>query len=52
MVWKLIKFIVILAILAAIALLIYAYLGPIFMPADFDPPVRDMRVPVPLDLGS
>lgn len=49
MIWKLIKLIVIMAILAGIALLAYAYLGPIFMPADFDPPIQQMRVPVALD---
>lgn len=49
MLWKLIKLLVILAILGALALVAYAYIGPIFMPDDFDPPQVDIRLPVTLD---
>ncbi|MGZ9812460.1 hypothetical protein ACXN5S_18520 [Pseudoroseicyclus sp. H15] len=38
-----------LIILAAIALIVFAYLGPIFMPGDFDPPAQEMNMPV--DIG-
>ncbi|ADO42227.1 hypothetical protein [Ketogulonicigenium vulgare] len=48
MLWKLIKVIFILVVVAAIALIAYAYVGPLVMPDDFQPPAREMRVPVTL----
>lgn len=47
--WRLIKFLIILAILASVALVAYAYIGPIFFPADFAPPVVDINEPVVLE---
>ena len=46
--WRLIKFLVVLAILAAIAFIGFAYLGPIFMPDDFAAPVEQVIKPVTL----
>jgi hypothetical protein len=50
MLWRLIKFLFVLAALAAIGLIGFAYLGPIFLPQDFAAPVTDVTVPVELDL--
>ena len=47
--WRLIKFLAVLVILAAIAFVGYAYLGPIFMPADFAAPVEQVVKPVTLE---
>ncbi len=46
--WRLIKFLFVLLVLAAIAFVGYAYLGPIFMPNDFAAPVQEIVVPVTL----
>lgn len=46
--WRLIKFLFLLIVLAAIAFVAYAYLGPIFVPADFAPPVEEIIQPVTL----
>ena len=48
--WRLIKFLLILALLALIALVIYAYLGPLVLPGDFEPPLREVTEPVDLGL--
>jgi hypothetical protein len=48
--WRLVKFLLILAVLAGIALVVYAYLGPLVLPGDFEPPLREMTEPVDLDL--
>lgn len=48
--WRLIKVLLILAVLAAIALVAYAYVGPLVLPGDFEPPVREVTQPVDLDL--
>ncbi len=48
--WRLIKLLLILAILAGIALVAYAYIGPLVVPGNFEPPLRDMTQPVDLDL--
>ncbi|ARO14198.1 hypothetical protein BVG79_00846 [Ketogulonicigenium robustum] len=48
MLWKFIKVIIFLAVLAVIALIAYAYLGPLVTPADFQPPAREIRTPVTL----
>lgn len=45
---RVIKFLVYLAILAVLALVVYAYVGPYFG-ADFSPPQREFREPVTLD---
>lgn len=49
--WRLIKVLLILAVLAGIALVAYAYVGPWLFPADFEPPVREVTQPVDLDLN-
>jgi hypothetical protein len=49
--WRLIKFLLILAVLAAVALVIYAFVGPLLLPGDFEPPLEEMTQPVDLDLG-
>jgi len=46
--WRLIKFLFVLLVLALIAFVGYAYLGPVFMPADFAPPVEEITKPVTL----
>ncbi len=47
--WRLIKVVLILAILAGLGLVAYAYIGPIFFPADFAPPLVDINQPVVLE---
>lgn len=51
MLWRLIKLLLFLIILGAIGLVIYAYLGPIFFPADFAAPVAPVSLPVTLDVN-
>ncbi|PHQ82402.1 MAG: hypothetical protein COB65_09050 [Thalassobium sp.] len=48
--WRLIKFLLFLVVLAALALIAYAYVGPIFFPADFAAPVEEVTKPVTLDV--
>ncbi|MBB5721461.1 hypothetical protein FHS72_001073 [Loktanella ponticola] len=48
--WRLIKALVFLTALAAIGLIGYAYIGPIFFPGDFSPPRIQVTEPVTLDL--
>ena len=48
--WRLIKVLLVLAVLAGIALVAYAYVGPILLPGDFAAPVREVVEPVDLDL--
>jgi hypothetical protein len=48
--WRLIKFLLILALLALIALVIYAFVGPFVLPGDFEPPLREVSQPVDLGL--
>lgn len=50
MVWKLIKAVFFLVVLGAIGLVGYAYVGPIFMPGDFDPHQEEVRQPIRLDM--
>ena len=47
--WRLIKVLLVLVVLAALGLVAFAYLGPLVVPDDFAPPVREVVVPV--DLG-
>ena len=48
--WRLLKAILVLAILGAVALVAYAYLGPMVMPGDFAAPAREVVRPVDLGL--
>lgn len=50
--WRLIKLLLVLVVLAGIALVAYAYIGPLVLPGDFAPPLREVTQPVALDLGS
>ncbi|MEP2715427.1 hypothetical protein [Pseudophaeobacter sp.] len=45
---RLIKYLLIFAVLAALGLVAYAYLGPWFG-ADFSVPLQEQRIPVVLD---
>ena len=47
--WRIIKLLIFLTLLAAVALIAYAYVGPIFFPADFAPPTQDINLPVTLE---
>lgn len=46
--WRIIKWLIYLAILAALALIAYAYLGP-FFGADFSAPLQEIRIQVDLN---
>jgi hypothetical protein len=46
--WRIIKFLLFLAVLAGIAFVGYAYLGPIFFPTDFAAPSLEVTIPVTL----
>ncbi|MFQ1702191.1 hypothetical protein ACJ5NV_16515 [Loktanella agnita] len=47
--WRLIKAILILIVLAGLGLVAFAYVGPIFFPADFEAPLQEVTHPVTLD---
>lgn len=47
--WRLIKVIFFLAVLAGAALIAYAYVGPFFFEDDFAPPIRTVTEPVVLE---
>lgn len=47
--WRLIKVILFLTVLAAVGLVAYAYVGPVFFPADFAAPSQEVTTPVTLD---
>ena len=47
--WRVFKALIFLALLAALALIAYAYIGPILFPADFAPPREEIRLPVTLE---
>jgi hypothetical protein len=47
--WRLIKAVFYLVVLCAVALVAYAYLGPLFFPADFAAPAEEVTRPVTLD---
>lgn len=49
MLWRLIKLILVLAVLAGCGLVAYAYVGPIIFPADFAAPSAETRVPLTLE---
>ncbi len=48
--WRLIKALLFLSVLAALGFIAYAYVGPIVTPADFEPAQEDVVEPVTLDL--
>ena len=48
--WRLIKVLFVLAVLAGVAFVAFAYLGPLFMADDFAPALREVRAPVDLGL--
>ena len=48
--WRIIKFMLFLAVLAGIGFVGYAYIGPTFFPADFAAPSQEVTVPVTLPL--
>ncbi len=50
MLWRLIKLLLVLIILGSLALVVYAYAGPIFFPSDFAAPVAPVSQPVTLDV--
>lgn len=47
--WRLIKAILFLVIFAGVALVAYAYIGPIFFPDDFAAPTQEVTQPVTLE---
>jgi len=47
--WRLIKVLFFLSVLAVAGLIAYAYMGPIFFPADFAPPTVEVSEPVVLE---
>ncbi len=47
--WRLIKALFFLAILAGLAFIAYAYAGPLFFPGDFAPPSSEVTRPVTLE---
>ena len=47
--WRLMKALFVLLVLAGIALVAYAYVGPLFFPDDFAAPSSERIVPVTLD---
>lgn len=48
--WRLTKLLFYLLVVAGLALVAYAYVGPLFFPEDFAPPLREIVEPV--DLGA
>ena len=47
--WRLIKALLFLIALAGVALVAYAYVGPVFFPADFAAPTQEVTRPVTLE---
>ncbi|MCC7319770.1 MAG: hypothetical protein IT542_02205 [Rubellimicrobium sp.] len=48
--WRLIKAILALAVLAGIGFVAFVYLGPVLFPAEFAAPQTEVRLPVDLGL--
>lgn len=46
--WRLTKLLLYLVVLAAIGLVAYAYVGPVFFPSDFAPPSKTVTQDVTL----
>ena len=49
--WRVIKAVIFLTALAAVGLIGYAYVGPIFFSDDFAPPLTEVSEPVTLELN-
>ncbi len=49
MIWRLIKFLVVLVVIGAIGLVAYAYVGPLFFNGDFAAPAEEITQPVALE---
>ncbi|MBO6854286.1 MAG: hypothetical protein JJ872_11065 [Marivivens sp.] len=49
MLWRLIKVLIFLTIVGGIGLVVYAYVGPFFFPADFTAPSIEITEPITLD---
>jgi hypothetical protein len=47
--WRLIKALLFLIAVAAVGLVAYAYVGPLFFPGDFAAPSQEVSQPVTLD---
>lgn len=47
--WRLIKALLFLIVLGGAALVAYAYVGPVFFPADFAAPSQEVTRPVTLE---
>ncbi|WP_342075848.1 hypothetical protein [Yoonia sp. SS1-5] len=47
--WRLIKILSFLIVLAGVGLVAYAYIGPVFFPADFAAPTQEVSNPVTLE---
>jgi len=47
--WRIIKVLFFLIIIAGVCLVAYAYIGPLFFPADFAAPSQEVSRPVTLD---
>lgn len=52
MIRRLLKGIVVLAVLAALGVVAFAYLGPLLFPAEFAAPGHEIRLPVTLGGGA
>lgn len=50
MLWRIVKYLFVLLILAGVALVAYAYVGPVLFPADFAAPSQEVTAPVTLEL--
>jgi len=50
MIWRIVKYLIILLVLAGLALMAYAYVGPVLFPADFAAPSEEVTAPVTLEL--
>lgn len=48
--WRVIKALLVLAIVAALGVIAFAYAGPWLFPAEFAAPQQDITLPVDLDL--
>lgn len=51
MLWRLIKFLLLLVILGGFALVAYAYVGPVLFPADFAAPAAVVSEPITLEVN-
>lgn len=50
--WRLVKFLFAICLLAGFMFVAYAYLGPIFLPGDFVPPMHEVIEPVTLGVSG